>query len=118
MTKTFDEYQIWVTKRWTSGYDTLGKCIAAMGLAGEAGEAMDAVKKDARGYGFDREKLILELGDTFHYWLIVCWMYGIDPQTVWDANVKKLEARHGVDGRGGEVAKGKPLDLTFHGAGI
>ncbi|MGH9426227.1 MAG: nucleoside triphosphate pyrophosphohydrolase family protein [Terriglobia bacterium] len=73
----------------------------ALGLAGEAGEVVDVIKKSFRdaarcgGWksGLDREKLVLELGDVEWYLQAIRDAVGIDRSEVLFRNVCKLEKR-------------------------
>ncbi len=70
----------------------------ALGLAGEAGESADCIKKIIRtGSPADFEaqstKLFLELGDVLWYWISLCRVFEFDPDEVMAANVIKLNAR-------------------------
>ena len=68
---------------------------AVMGLCGEAGEAIDLVKKHlAQGHTLDREKLALELGDVAWYLAETARAIGYDLDTVLQMNVDKLKARY------------------------
>lgn len=68
---------------------------AAMGVAGEAGEVADIIKKCAfYGKALDTEKLILELGDVLWYINLMISTLGITWSDVLEANIKKLEARY------------------------
>ena len=58
-----------------------------MGLCGEAGEAIDLVKKHlAQGHELDREGLIKELGD-------VAW-YLAETATALDVELEEVAAKH------------------------
>lgn len=64
----------------------------AMGLAGEAGEALDEVKKVCRTGRWTveaREKLAYELADTFVYLLLLADRMGIDLEGAY--NAKRLQ---------------------------
>jgi NTP pyrophosphatase (non-canonical NTP hydrolase) len=69
--------------------------ISALGLAGEAGEVADEVKK---WYGHDkpqdRAKLIKELGDVLWYCASVCDDMGLLLGDVMTANIDKLKLRY------------------------
>jgi NTP pyrophosphatase (non-canonical NTP hydrolase) len=69
---------------------------AALGLAGEAGEVADIVKKSqyAVAQPVDREKLLLELGDALWYLTYIAGHYGLTLEEVMAANIGKLERRH------------------------
>lgn len=72
-----------------------GWSLAGLGLAGEAGEAADLIKKhlhhDAQ---LDREKLKKELGDVLWYLALACRLGGFTLEDVMRANIAKLRARH------------------------
>ena len=65
-----------------------------MGLCGEAGEAIDIVKKHlAQGHELDKEKLIKELGDVAWYLAETAYALDIDLETVFKLNIEKLIRR-------------------------
>lgn len=71
---------------------------AALGLAGECGEAVDIVKKvirgDAGGLTPEKlEKLEKELGDVIYYWFALCGVAGLNPTEVVRKNMEKLTDR-------------------------
>lgn len=77
--------------------------LAAMGLAGEAGETVEIIKKSIRdNKDVDPEKLSKELGDVLYYWVTICRLYGLDPQEVLEGNVSKLRDRFKRDAIKGE----------------
>ena len=66
-----------------------------LGLAGEAGEFANLVKKlVAHGHEISKEEFIDELGDVLWYWVQGCTALGYTPQEVMEENIKKLEARY------------------------
>lgn len=73
-------------------------CNAALGLAGEAGEVADQVKKmlfhTDKGVEYHREKMVHELGDSFFYHIKVMELMGISLEEVLKANKEKLQSRH------------------------
>lgn len=70
----------------------------AMGMCGESGEFSEIVKKVIfHGKKLDEEvhaHLVKELGDVIWYWTNTCRALGIDPNTVIERNVAKLESRY------------------------
>ena len=63
-----------------------------MGLCGEAGEAIDIVKKHlAQGHELDKEKLIKELGDVAWYLAETAYALDVDLETVLIKNIEKLK---------------------------
>lgn len=66
-----------------------------MGLCGEAGEAIDIVKKYlAQGHELDKEKLIKELGDVAWYLAETAYALDTDLETVFNLNIEKLKRRY------------------------
>ncbi len=65
-----------------------------MGLCGEAGEAIDIVKKHlAQGHELDREALIDELGDVAWYLAETAMALDVSLEEVLARNVEKLRRR-------------------------
>lgn len=66
-----------------------------MGLCGEAGEAIDIVKKHlAQGHQLDREALIKELGDVAWYLAETAYALDVPLEEVCQRNTDKLRARY------------------------
>jgi len=75
-----------------------GRNYVALGLAGEAGEVANDVKKifrdDGKELSPERKKRILgELGDVFWYWTRSCMEFGFTPEFVAKINMEKLRNR-------------------------
>jgi NTP pyrophosphatase (non-canonical NTP hydrolase) len=67
----------------------------ALGLAGEAGEVANTVKKSIlHQHGLDRDQLRDELGDCLWYLAALCTLLDLDLGEVMAANIKKLEIRY------------------------
>ncbi|MBG9657924.1 nucleotide pyrophosphohydrolase [Cytobacillus firmus] len=67
----------------------------AMGLAGEAGEVIDALKKTIyHGHELDRMEVMKELGDVLHYISGLATMLDIELENVARANIVKLQKRY------------------------
>lgn len=67
----------------------------ALGVAGEAGEVVDLVKKThITGHPFDRVKFVEELGDLEFYLEGLRQALGITRAETLDANVAKLSKRY------------------------
>lgn len=72
-----------------------GAMHAAVGIAGEAGELLDAVKKVwAYGKPLDRENAIEELGDLEFYMEALRQQIGVSREQVLQANQEKLAKRY------------------------
>jgi NTP pyrophosphatase (non-canonical NTP hydrolase) len=67
----------------------------ALGVAGEAGEVADLVKKGVfHRHGVDRDKLHEELGDLLWYVAALCSKMGFSMDEVMARNVEKLRKRY------------------------
>ena len=90
----FLEYQ--AAARETAIYPRAAAIVyPALGLAGEAGEVADKVKKVIRdGTKPDtHEQIVAELGDVLWYVAVLAWDLGVDLETVAQRNLDKLAAR-------------------------
>lgn len=71
---------------------------ALIGMAAEAGEALDVGKKmwfhTERPYEHNKPKFLSELGDVIYYWLKAVDLLGFTPKEILAYNRKKLESRH------------------------
>ena len=66
-----------------------------MGLNGEAGEAIDILKKHFfQGHEFDREHMAKELGDIAWYLAVSADAIGYDLESILQMNVDKLRTRY------------------------
>ena len=66
-----------------------------MGLCGEAGEAIDIVKKHlAQGHELDKEHLVKELGDIAWYLAEAATALDISLEDVFKGNIDKLKSRY------------------------
>ncbi|MGM9538715.1 MAG: nucleoside triphosphate pyrophosphohydrolase family protein [Candidatus Onthomonas sp.] len=93
---TVNEYQ---RRALTTLNPKLGKkdvlINGVMGLCGEAGEAIDLVKKHlAQGHPLDREGLIRELGDVAWYLAETAAALDVSLEEVFQTNLDKLKARY------------------------
>jgi len=69
---------------------------AGIGMATEAGEFLDALKKHIfYGKELDRVNLKEELGDLFWYMAIACDELEIEFEPIMERNIEKLKARYG-----------------------
>lgn len=97
MALTFTDYQT-LMKRFMA-YDGCGTgskeayAYVALGLAGEAGEVANQVKRMYRTDGINRTKIRDELGDVLWYWTACCIEMGFDPGEVMQDNIDKLNKR-------------------------
>lgn len=69
---------------------------AGIGLATEAGEFLDSLKKHIfYGKELDRVNLKEEMGDLFWYMAIACHELGVEFEPLMETNIAKLKARYG-----------------------
>jgi len=67
---------------------------AALGLAGETGEIVDLIKKHFMyGKDLDKQELIEEMGDLFHYFARLMHLNGVTLSEVMESNTSKLKKR-------------------------
>lgn len=100
---TIDEYENEVER--TSGGEVL---CCALGIAGEAGEVADLVKKAAfHEHPVDQDKLAKELGDVLWYVTAMALSIGVGLDEVMARNVAKLRERY-PDGFDPERSKNRP----------
>lgn len=75
------------------GVDAVAHC--ALGLAGEAGEVADLVKKSQYlGRALNAGGVVEELGDVLWYLTYLAGVFGLSLTDLAGANLYKLEARH------------------------
>ena len=90
---TINKYQKEAMRTASGKCRSLANC--AMGLAGEAGECTDIIKKHLfHDHELDREHLAKELGDVAWYLAVCADVIGYDLETVLQMNVDKLRARY------------------------
>lgn len=71
------------------------RMIAALGLAGEAGEVADLIKKEiGHRHGEDREKVRDELSDVLWYLAEIADCYGFQLSHIAQHNITKLVERY------------------------
>ena len=92
----FNQYQALAQRTIPQGIDTLAH--AAMGIAGEAGEVVDVVKKVRyQGHDLDTEaisKLVDEAGDVLWGLAELATALGVPLETIAAQNIAKLQARY------------------------
>ena len=93
---TMDDYQKLAER--TSGAGQTGErrqIIAALGLAGEAGEFANMIKKlTAHGHNIPVEDLADELGDVLWYLAEAATASGLSLNHIAQNNIEKLRARY------------------------
>ena len=93
---TINEYQSLAMRTLNPDLDKKDVLInGVMGLCGEAGEAIDLVKKHLhQGHPLDREGIIRELGDIAWYLAETAYALDVDLETVLQGNIDKLRRRY------------------------
>jgi len=90
---TFDEYVALAAATDSNAGE--GLVVAALGLAGEAGEFADQVKKVvAQGHPLDRQRLAAEAGDILWYVAKAARALGVSLDEIASGNIAKLAARY------------------------
>lgn len=108
---TFNEYQkkaIALAKPWDDRDMQLA--YYGLGLAGEAGECVDAIKKHLSGSKpIDTDAIKRELGDVLWYLNALTTHFEFELDDVAKTNIVKLTARHGThwSGYGNREGEGK-----------
>lgn len=88
-------YDHFVHRLFKSGAACGDLVHAAMGISGESGELLDAIKKHVvYGKKLDRINVIEELGDLIFYIHAMMNLLGISEQQVLQHNACKLQARY------------------------
>jgi NTP pyrophosphatase (non-canonical NTP hydrolase) len=94
MIKGLDEYQKRAKRLAVHGYEIDPIVYLTLGLAGEAGEVADEIKKAMRpSDSVDNriDKIKLEMGDTLWYLSQLADKLGFNLSEIADANIHKLE---------------------------
>lgn len=93
---TINEYQELAMRTLNPSLDKKDVLInGVMGLCGEAGEAIDIVKKHlAQGHELDRAHLIKELGDIAWYLAETATALDVTLEEVLQGNIDKLKKRY------------------------
>ena len=93
---TANEYQTMALRTLNPALDKRDVLLnGVMGLCGEAGEAIDLVKKHLhQGHALDREALLKELGDIAWYLAETAHALDADLETVLWGNIDKLRRRY------------------------
>ncbi len=96
ITKPKKTYRDEVYSLWNKDLDLRdSQLAAAMGLAGEAGEVVDYMKKvHFHKHLFNREAFIKELGDVRYYLEVAAMNFGVSMEEVEQRNIEKLKKRY------------------------
>lgn len=92
----FNEYQklaMRTAKKFDCNKDM--QADVGLGLAGEAGEVADIIKKHLAGAKeLDKTHLVEELGDVMWYLAEACECFGFSLEEIARTNIDKLKKRH------------------------
>ncbi len=93
---TLDEYQALANRTEQKDRSIHDRFLQnALGIAGEAGEVADLIKKwKFHGHAYDRVKLMKELGDCLWYLAGLASCADLTLSEVAEANIAKLKARY------------------------
>lgn len=90
-----EEYRDFVDRLWKQDERAAELAHVALGLAGEAGEIVDAIKKNVVYHkDLDIGNLLEELGDLRYYMQALMNMYGWSMDLVEGVNMRKLNKRY------------------------
>jgi NTP pyrophosphatase (non-canonical NTP hydrolase) len=90
-----NEYQKLSMRTMPKEINGMSKSNYGMGLAGEAGEIVDLIKKEVHHGHFPQPGLIREeLGDLMHYVVGVATLYGLTLDEICEENIWKLKKRY------------------------
>ena len=91
-----DQYMMEVLRTYAGGDGLVDKLtLGALGLAGETGEVVDAVKKwRYQGHEIDALDVALELGDVLWYMVLLSNAVGYSLSDIMLMNVEKLRRRY------------------------
>ena len=88
---TLDEYQKQAARTGAG----ISLPVATLGLAGEAGEVCELIKKHmGHGAGLDLDRVCEELGDVLWYVSSLASLFGLTMDQVAEANIAKLQKRY------------------------
>ncbi len=91
----FNTYQEQASRTADKSLQEKSILISCMGLAGEAGEVSDYLKKVyGHGHAYEHKKLIDELGDVLWYIADLANKHGVDLETIAKNNILKLQNRY------------------------
>lgn len=93
---TFTEYQHLAQRTANHVLNEKTRLAAAgLGVAGEAGEIADHIKKFiAHGHELDHEKVVKEIGDVLWYLAELATLLKIDLAAIATKNIEKLKKRY------------------------
>lgn len=93
---TLDEYQMDASRTMSNPVlNPQSLAIGGLGIAGEAGEVADYIKKVVgHGHELDREKLVSEVGDCLWYCAYLATLLDVPLSRIAEMNQEKLRKRY------------------------
>ncbi len=91
-----NQYQTDCLRTWRRDRPYYAQRInAALGLAGEAGEVADLIKKvEFHGHTLDVADVTEELGDVLYYVAAMAHAFGLKLEDIAEVNIEKLKKRY------------------------
>ncbi len=92
---TIDEYAAWAAAVAMVSRPPTAERLSylGLGLAAEAGEVADHIKKLLRDSKLDEGAMIDELGDVVYYWACLCIASGRKPSELLEASKSRIERK-------------------------
>ena len=92
---TIDEYTQWAASMPRPHHGSRAERLAyiGLGLAGEAGEVADTIRRSMRDGKLEEERLVYELGDLVYHWACLCSEMGQSSSTLLARSRQQIEAR-------------------------
>jgi len=94
--ETLNRYQVEALRTAAQyGDDRLTLAVHGLGIAGEAGEVADYLKKVVgHGHALNQDKVAKEIGDVLWYVALLADDIGLTLSTIATLNIEKLRARY------------------------
>jgi len=92
---TIDEYAAWAATMPQPSFGSQAERLAysALGLAGEAGEVADTVRRSMREGYLEEDRLVYELGDLIFHWTCMVTALGHSPSGLLAQSQDNIKAR-------------------------
>jgi NTP pyrophosphatase (non-canonical NTP hydrolase) len=92
---TIDEYADWAATVPQPSFGSQVERLAysALGLAGEAGEVADTIRRSMREGKLEENRLVYELGDLIFHWTCMVTALGHSPSGLLVQSQDNIEAR-------------------------
>src|SRR5271168_4346758 len=92
---TIDEYGQWAAAAPQPDFASRAERLAylGLGLAGEAGEVADSIRRMTLDGTLNEDRLVYELGDLIFHWACLCAELGQSPSAMLAGSRANIEAR-------------------------